>query len=154
MDRDVLLLRRLERLIVEQKSIEKEFVDRTLHILEYYHGPYGVTLLVNCLLGLIVLPKERDFNHISHDKALHLHDLGLGDGVILSWGKIKEEERNVARFLRCMRNSIAHIHINSISADGEIELLRFIDKSGFEAVLHVNKIKIMVKKIASYLASG
>jgi hypothetical protein len=141
-------------LVVEQKSIEKEFVDRTLHILENYHGPYGVTLLVNCLLGLIVLPKERDFNHFSHDKALRLHDLGVEDGDILTWGTIKEEKRNAARFLRCMRNSIAHIHIESISAEGEIDSLRFVDKSGFEAVLGIEKIRKMVNRFAAYLANS
>ena len=141
-------------MVVEEKSIEKDFVERTLHILENYDGPYGVTLLVNCLLGLIVLPKERDFNHVLQNKDLSFDDLGLEDGDILSWGKIKEEERDVARFMRCMRNSIAHIHIESISAEGEIESLRFIDKSGFEAVMGIEKIKTMVKKFASYLAQG
>lgn len=139
-------------MVVEEKSIEKDFVERTLHILENYDGPYGVTLLVNCLLGLIVLPKERDFNHVLQNKDLSFDDLGLEDGDILSWGKIKEEERDVARFMRCMRNSIAHIHIESISAEGEIESLRFIDKSGFEAVMGIEKIKTMVKKFASCLA--
>ncbi|MEW5922317.1 MAG: HEPN family nuclease [Bacillota bacterium] len=135
---------------MEQKNIEKDFVERTLHILDNYDGPYGVTLLINCLLGLIVLPKEKDFNHISGSKDIHFHDLGLEDGDIRSWGNIREEQRTVASFIRCMRNSIAHIHIESISAEGEIESLLFIDKSGFEAVLGIGKIKNMVKKFASY----
>jgi hypothetical protein len=135
-------------LVTEQKNIEKEFVQRTLQIMQEYDGPYGVTLLVNCLLGLIVLPKERDFNHIAERNNLQFTDLGIEDGDIKSWGNISDEEQTVARFLRCMRNSIAHIHIESISEAGEIDSLLFIDKSGFEASLSIEKIKNMVTKLA------
>lgn len=139
------------QLVTEQKEIEKEFVQRTLQILEDYDGPYGVTLLVNCLLGLIVLPKEKDYNHISNNKNISFQDLGIEDGDIRSWGKIKEEARTVAQFMRCMRNSVAHIHIESISEAGEIDSLLFIDKSGFEAVIGIEKVKTVAKKLAEYM---
>ena len=51
-----------------QNIIEKEFVNQTLHILQNYEGPYGVTLLLNCLLGLIVLPQERYFGHTEDNR--------------------------------------------------------------------------------------
>ena len=136
---------------MKRKSIEKDFVENTLHILQNYDGRYGVTLLVNCLLGLIVLPKERDYNHISGKEGIHFYDLGIEDSDIRSWGNIEEGQRTAARFLRCMRNSIAHIHIESISSEGEIESLLFSDKSGFEAVLRIEKIKDIAKKLADYV---
>jgi len=92
--------------------------------------------------------KERDFNHIAERNNLQFTDLGIKDGDIKSWGNISDEEQTVARFLRCMRNSIAHIHIESISEAGEIDSLLFIDKSGFEASLSIEKIKNMVTKLA------
>jgi hypothetical protein len=133
---------------MEQRAIEKDFVQNTLHILQNYHGPYGVTLLVNCLLGLIVLPREKDYNHISEKESVHFNDLGIEDEDIRSWG---EGERTAARFIKCMRNSIAHIQIESITKDGEIESLLFTDNSGFEAVLCIDKIKDIVKRLAAYI---
>jgi len=136
---------------MEQQIVEKEFVERTLHILQNYEGPYGVTLLINCLLGMIILPKEKDFNHISGSEDIHFSDLGIEDGDIKSWGKIEVEGRTAARFIRSMRNSIAHIRIESISNEGEIESLHFTDKSGFEAVLSIEKIKQMVMKLREFV---
>ncbi len=135
-------------LATDQKNIEKEFVQHTLQIMQDYDGPFGVTLLVNCLLGLIVLPKERNFTYIVERDNLQFQDLGIEEGDIRSWGRFKEEQQTVARFLQCMRNSIAHIHIESISEAGEIDSLRFIDKSGFEASLSIEKIKEIVTKLA------
>lgn len=133
------------------QSMEKDFVLRTLHILENYDGPYGVTLLVNCLLGLIVLPKERGYNHIAEPDGIRFEDLGLQESDILCWGKVPERERTAARFIRCIRNSVAHIQIESISDEREITALRFSDESGFEAVLPIEKIKKMVAKLAEFI---
>lgn len=134
-----------------EKSIEKDFVERTIHILHNYDGPYGVTLLINCLLGLIVLPKERDYNHISEKNGVTFADLGIDTGVVKSWGRICEEERTAARFIRCMRNSIAHIKIESLGKEKEIEFLRFSDESGFEAILGIDELKQMVLHLADYI---
>lgn len=49
-------------------KIEHEFVDRTLKLIKDYTGEYEVTLLINCCLGLIVLPKEKHFNSIPTEK--------------------------------------------------------------------------------------
>lgn len=133
------------------QSIQKDFVERTLHILENYEGPYGVTLLINCLLGLIVLPREKDFNHITEREGIRFHDLGLKQGEIRSWGSIAEGERTAARFLRCMRNAVAHIKIESISREGEIESLRFTDSSGFEAVFEVERLKDMAYRLSDFI---
>ncbi len=136
---------------MDKRLLEKNFVDNTLHILENYDGPYGVTLLVNCLLGLIVLPEEKDFNHINERSGIHFHDLGIRDEDIRSWGNIAEEKRTASRFLRSMRNSVAHIRIDSISENGEIRSLLFSDNTGFEAVFSVEKLKSIVMKLADYI---
>lgn len=137
---------------MEQKGMEADFVDRTLQILKDYNGPYGVTLLVNCLLGLIILPKEKDFNHISSPDGIDFYDLGIDEKCeIRSWGKIAGEDRTAARFLRCMRNSVAHIKIESLTHEGEIESLRFSDDSGFEAVFTIHRLKEMLFKLARYI---
>jgi hypothetical protein len=133
---------------MEIRKIEKDFVDHTLHILDHYDGPYGVTLLVNCLLGLIVFPRERGYRQITDTRCLDFDDLGIKERNVLSWGKIPRRDKNVARFLRCMRNAVAHIQIESISGDGEIQSLYFSDESGFEAVFDIETVKTMVRKLA------
>ena len=54
-------------------DIEKEFIERTLALLAQYEHlmykyefkeQYNYTLLLNCLLGLIVMPKEKTFSFI------------------------------------------------------------------------------------------
>jgi hypothetical protein len=37
---------------------EKEFVERTRHILKRYRGKYKLSNAINCTLGLIILPNE------------------------------------------------------------------------------------------------
>jgi hypothetical protein len=136
---------------MEDKTIAKDFVSRTLHILDNYDGPYGVTLLVNCLLGLIVLPRERGYKHISEKNGIHFSDLGIKESDIICWGKISEQEKSATRFLRSMRNAVAHIKIESITSEGEIESLHFHDESGFEAVFTIETVKQMVRQLADYI---
>ena len=66
-------------------------------------------------------------------------------------GGYQEDGKTGAQLLRCMRNSIAHIQIKSISENGEIASLSFADKSGFKVVLSLEKIKTMVYKLAEYI---
>ncbi|MCW3491025.1 HEPN family nuclease [Dethiobacter alkaliphilus] len=135
---------------MERQVVEKDFVTRTMHILENYDGPYGVTLLINCLLGLIVLPRERGFNRVCHQEGIGFSDLGI-DPQEICWGRIAEQEQTASRFLQCMRNSVAHIKIESISEQGEIESLRFKDQSGFEVVMKIEKVKELATKLAQYI---
>lgn len=135
---------------MEPQKIERDFVTRTLHIIDHYDGPYGVTLLINCLLGLIVLPKERGFSNISRRGRIDFCDLGL-DQQAICWGAIVEQEQTASRFLQSMRNSVAHTTVESISDHGEIESLRFSDQSGFEVVLDISVVKEMVKRLAQYI---
>lgn len=133
------------------ERFEKDFVLRTLHILQNYDGPYGVTLLINCMLGLIVLPKERGYNHIAEPDGIRFSDLGLNEDDVKCWGNVSVKEQTAARFIRCIRNSVAHIQIESISKEGEITSLCFNDESGFQAILPIEKIKEMTYRLAEYI---
>ncbi|HZK24864.1 MAG TPA: HEPN family nuclease [Oscillospiraceae bacterium] len=135
---------------MDGNCLEKDFISRTLHILKHYEGPYGVTLLVNCLLGLIVLPKEKDYNHITERGQLHFSDLGIKETDV-QWGELEDSKRTAAGLLRCLRNSVAHCQIESLSKDGEIQALRFSDQRGFEAVFRLESLKQIIEKLAGYL---
>ncbi len=47
---------------MEYKYIEIDFMKRTKKLINDYKGEHRVTLLINCCLGLLVLPKEKHFN--------------------------------------------------------------------------------------------
>ena len=39
-------------------DFERAFIERSLTLVQEYRGPFDATLLLNCLLGLLVVPKE------------------------------------------------------------------------------------------------
>lgn len=58
-------------------DLELDFIERTIALIDQYTSliqekPFeeqlNYTLIVNCLLGLIVMPKERVLNYISKEK--------------------------------------------------------------------------------------
>lgn len=127
---------------------EKDFFKRTLYNLKLYEknhsrNPkkycYEITILLNSLLGLLVIPKEKsmlneiDINFLRYD------------------GETKD-------FFRHMRNSITHGHfIDNIQVNQktkEIAQITFIDKcpkcatETFRQVLTVDQLKTLVQKIS------
>ena len=40
-------------------DFERSFSDHTLQLVRGYEGPFDATLMVNCLLGLLVVPKDK-----------------------------------------------------------------------------------------------
>ena len=47
-----------------KSKFELDFMSRSREIIEQYQGPYDATLLINCMLGLLVVPKETLFSDI------------------------------------------------------------------------------------------
>ena len=39
-------------------NFERAFIERSLALVQEYKGPFDATLLLNCLLGLLVVPKK------------------------------------------------------------------------------------------------
>ena len=46
---------------MQYDTIDYDFIKRTLEIIDEYQGDNDVTLLINCCLGLLILPKEKHF---------------------------------------------------------------------------------------------
>ena len=47
---------------MEYTDLKKDLPRRTINILENYTGEYEVTLLINCLTALLILPREKFIN--------------------------------------------------------------------------------------------
>lgn len=116
-------------------QLEIDFVRRTLALIDQYemvknHFPfdeqYNHTLLVNCLLGLIVLPKEKTLSHIPKRRMAFLR-------IMKEWGISKSSFhpnlRDTGELFERLRNAIAHFDIKFISETEEhlIDVIVFRD---------------------------
>ncbi|MGR5130625.1 HEPN family nuclease [Photobacterium swingsii] len=118
-------------------DIETEFIERTLRLIEQYNEliaelefdeQLNYTLTINCLLGLIVMPKERLVTSISNEllSEAYLRDLGLEHSTI---------GEGITRFRELilqLRNSIAHFMIEVESETNEflVDYLVFRHRNG------------------------
>lgn len=114
----------------EYKDFEVDFVKRTLKIINEYNGNYEITMLVNCSVGLIILPKESDI--LNNNKYLNVNR----DLTDIRKGKCKDNED----FVRHLRNAIAHCHIQQKSCRGSITNLIFTDRN-IEINLKIDELK-------------
>jgi hypothetical protein len=135
---------------MQYDDFNKDFVERTLKIMEAYNGEYKVTLLINCLTGLLILPKEKCYANIPDDPIQDLTD---------DWGVKKEHIKqvrceccgyNLKNVVRCLRNSVAHMKIKAHSEgeDNEITMLEFKD-TGFKAEIPIDALEIFAIKLAT-----
>lgn len=134
---------------MEYEIFERDFIVRTMEIIRQYetHVPsdeqFEVTLLINCLLGLLVLPKERCY--------VDIPDVPIGQ--IEGWGLRAEHIKGgkyhtLKEIIRGMRNSVAHVRFRAIGDGSEITDLEFSDRSGFLAVVPVKCLKDFVIKLS------
>lgn len=131
-------------------DFKTDFPKRTIDIIERYSSKekYDVTLLLNCLLALLVLPKEKFYDNIPEEIP---HDWGLKKENIqkvqcrVCGYKIKNIVTN-------MRHAIAHLNIEtSNDSNGNIEKVKFINRSKFIAEIPVKDLKTFVKKLVEHV---
>lgn len=101
-------------------DLEFDFVERTIYLIEQYttliqEKPFteqlNYTLTVNCLLGLVVMPKERAISYISKEplNAANLKKMGLFSSVI-------DSSINTLRdLITHLRHAVAHFSIEIVS---------------------------------------
>lgn len=107
-------------------NLEIDFVERTLKIMNQYDNCSNinndekseVTLLVNSLLGLIILPKEKSLAFIP--KENFIEDIGLINSCIT------EEFNTLKKLITALRDSIAHFNIEFTSNDITCEIEKII----------------------------
>jgi len=136
------------------KDIDIDFAKRTLKIIEQYDkakqpGPenFEVTLLVNCLVGLLILPHERRINVIPDVGIEKLREWSIDPSFINSWGG-KGQRKTLRQLVRRLRNSVAHFHIEAEGTEQDIERLKFSDRNGFSATIPVANLRAFVKQCA------
>ena len=134
---------------MDYNQIEIDFIDRTIEIMNSYNSKNQVTLLLNCCLGLIVLPKERHFNKIP--------DKNIPENGIL-WGISRKNVTvdcedcgyNLRSVIRRIRNGLCHFKIESIPDEkNQIDKLVIKDRGKFKVELTINELKELALSFAN-----
>lgn len=125
---------------------------------------YEVTLLLNCLLGLIVLPNERHKESlVKEGKKIRIDDMrgwGVDENTVMKWSKIPSHSRTLYDVVRRMRNSVAHFGIKVCASDTgrrDIYAIEFRDvnprdkNDTFYMKIEVDELKMFVKRLAEFL---
>lgn len=133
----------------------RSFMGRTLTLATEYDGPLDATLLINCLLGLLVVPKEALLiEKIPSTAFASIADWGISPTSIMSFGKCDqghEHQPNLKQLVRRLRNAVAHFKIDPIHCDGQVTAFSFRDRNGFHAVIQLEELKEFVARLSKYL---
>lgn len=143
------------------KKQEFDFIERTKLIINQYDKiqipkkeKFEVTLLLNCLVGLFILPQQHWFNNISKE-LISKKEWGIEDFHISFINK--GETKNVKDIARHIRNSIAHYKFKVFgNSNNEISKIKFEDfnhekEKTFEATFPLANFKIFVDKFSTAL---
>jgi hypothetical protein len=140
-----------------EPDFAKSFMRRTLDIARTYNGPYDATLLINCMLGLLVVPKEALIDKIPAAPFESLAEWGIKPGSIRSAGKCEyghEHSPTLRQLVRRMRNAVAHFKIEPFPSRGEVQGFSFKDRNGFDARITLPELHDLVVKLAAHLENA
>lgn len=91
----------------EPVNFEKDFIKRTKNILNSYQGECNVTLFINCMLGLLVIPKEKRKNLIDNDMI----SKKLFNEVFNCCKNNKKQATDLSIIISRLRNAVSHGHM-------------------------------------------
>lgn len=136
---------------------EFDFIERTKEILSQYNSlnikeKFSVTLLLNCSVGLLVLPQQFWFDHLPTE-IISREKWGLTEDMITFMENDKDKSvKNIARHLR---NSISHYKFETIpDANNKIDKIKFSDSNSknnkvFEMIISVKDYILFLQKFSS-----
>ncbi len=136
---------------MDYNEISRDFAQRTKLLIESYKGEYEVTLLVNCCLGLLIVPKEKDFNKIPDE------EIPIKTGI---WGinresitvKCEQCGYNLRHVIRRIRNGICHFHIKTIPDDhNNISFLEIRDGNDFMVTLSISQLRELAFSLTDHV---
>lgn len=91
----------------EPEAFEKEFIVRTKDIVHKYSGQYEITLFINTMLGLFIIPKEKRLDVITDSM---IESSLLEKVKKCCKDKSKANPLSLQDVAKRIRNSIAHGH--------------------------------------------
>ena len=119
------------------RNIDTDFIERTLELISQYESilhkyifekQFNHTLLINCLLGLIVFPKERAISYLP--KEIINKKLKQKMGVDNS--NFNSDIKDLRSLVISLRHSIAHFDIHFESDNDEFLIDRILFKDSYK----------------------
>ena len=118
------------------RNIDTDFVERTLELISQYESilhrydfdkQYNHTLLINCLLGLIVFPKELAIAYLPAEKITK----ELRESMGVNYSRFNPDIKDLRALIVALRHSIAHfdIHFESENDEFLIDTILFKDRN-------------------------
>jgi len=137
-------------------DFEHSFMQHTLEIVQDYEGHFDATMLMNCLLGLLVIPKERFLEAIPLDPLSGLSRWGINPDSIKRAGKKTRKNRNpdtLRGIVYDLRNSVAHFRLKPNPSPQQVDSFEFTDRNedGFHAVIKLEEMRDFVERLAIHL---
>lgn len=144
------------------KQQKYDFVNRTKEILDQYKQwsvkvpegkRYEITLLLNCFVGLLVIPNE-EWNNYLPDDLVSEKQWGLKPEHI---SLIEGGKKQIKEIVRHLRNSVSHYEFTSFGNNkGDITRIDFKDfnKQGtqtFEATIPVINLRVFLDKFSEFM---
>ncbi len=120
-------------IMANYRNLEIDFIERTLELIAQYEAmmhkyefenQFNHTLLVNCLLGLIVLPKERTVSFLPQERI----DETMRENIGIKDSFLNEEIVHLKSLVIALRHSIAHFDIAFESEDENYLIDRIVFK--------------------------
>jgi len=133
---------------MDYSDISLDFIERTLKILNDYSGDYEVTLLINCCLGLLVLPKEKHFDSLPETMLETKTEIwGLSqNNVTVDCDRCGYSLKDV---IRRIRNGICHFKVSTISdGSGRISKVEVKDRGRFKVELTITQLSDLTSSLA------
>ena len=138
-------------------DFDHSFMQRTRLILNDYKGEYDATLLINCLLGLLIVPKEIFLKSIPEDPLSTITSWGIDGSSIRHPGNVtcnNPKPNTIRGFVINLRHSVAHFSLEPISDKGYVHAFGFTNESEFHAVISLAEICNFVWKLAERLENA
>ena len=138
------------------QQFERDFMARTNQILTQYCNDYDATLLLNCLLGLLVIPRERLLKLLPND-PMSPETWGIPTNSIICVERGQGKEmgtRSVCWFIIKLRNAVAHFHVLPLHESEKVVGFELWDRSGFRAQLSLQEIHRFLETICQHLEDG
>ena len=136
-------------------NFERSFSEHTLELVRTYKGQYDATLMVNCLLGLLVVPKETVLKAIPESPLSDLPNWGISVGAIRAPGNptnSNSKPETLRGLVTNLRHSVAHFRIKPIPSTGDVHSFDFKNDVGLHAVISLSEIRQFVERLSEHLS--
>lgn len=125
---------------IKNEIFDVEFITRTKKLISAYKGTYNITLLLNCLSGLIVLPSEYYNRRAKTFFSTEIADIpelnGLLNNGIFNPTKRKnnqwvQDKHTFKNLIKKVRNAVSHQQILCVGNNGKWESVTLKDINFF-----------------------